>query len=70
MVVAEFQYNDKKYVATGHTPFELNFGRYTWKENLTMQTEFPRLEEFLIRLQQSWKEATKLMEIAKEAMKR
>ena len=35
-----------------------------------MQTEFPRLEEFLIRLQQSWKEATKLMEIAKEAMKR
>ena len=35
-----------------------------------MQTEFPKLEELLIGLQQSWKEAIKLIEIAKEAMKR
>ena len=35
-----------------------------------MQTEFPKLEEFLTRLQKSLEEATKLMEIAKEAMKR
>ena len=26
LAVAEFQYNDKKHAATGHTPFELNFG--------------------------------------------
>jgi len=32
--------------------------------------EFPKLKEFLIRLQKSWEEATKLMEMAKEAMKR
>jgi len=37
---------------------------------LTVQTEFPKLEEFLIGLQRSWEEATKLMEIAKEAMKK
>ena len=70
LVVAEFQYNDKKYMATERTPFELNFGRYSWKGNLTMQTEFPKLEEFLIGLQKSQKEAIKLVEIAKEAMKR
>ena len=32
--------------------------------------KFPRLEEFLIRLQQSWKEAMKSIEIAKKAMKK
>jgi len=32
--------------------------------------EFPKLEEFLIELQRSWEEATKSIEIAKEAMKR
>ena len=50
LVVAEFQYNDKKYTAIGHTPFKLNFGQYPWKEDLTVQTEFPKLEEFLISL--------------------
>jgi len=35
-----------------------------------MQTELPKLEEFLIRLQKSWKEAIKLIEIVKKAMKR
>ena len=32
--------------------------------------EFLKLEEFLIGLQRSWEEATKLMEIAKKAMKK
>ena len=35
-----------------------------------MQTEFPKLEEFLISLQKSWKEAIKAMDMAKETMKR
>ena len=70
LVVAEFQYNDKKHTAIGHTPFELNFGQHPWKEDLTVQTEFPKLEEFLISLQKSWEEATKAMDKAKELMKR
>ena len=70
LAVAKFQYNDKKHVAIGHTIFELNFGKHSWKGNLTVQTEFPKLEEFLIGLQKSWEKATKSMEIAKEAMKR
>ena len=32
--------------------------------------KFPKLEEFLIGLQKSWKEATKAMDMAKETMKR
>jgi len=51
--VAEFQYNNKKHAATGYTPFELNFRQYPWKGDLTVQTEFPKLEEFLIGLQKS-----------------
>ena len=35
-----------------------------------MQTEFPKLEEFLIGLQKSWEEATKAIDKAKETMKR
>ena len=34
LAAAEFQYNDKKHVATGRTPFELNFRRHSWKEDL------------------------------------
>jgi len=57
-------------VVTGWTPFELNFGRYPWKGDLVVQTEFPRLKEFLTGLQKSWKQATKLMEEAQKNMKR
>ena len=35
-----------------------------------MQTEFPKLEEFLIGLQKSWEEATKAMNMAKKMIKR
>ncbi len=52
--VAEFQYNDKKYVATGYTPFKLNFGRHPQKENLTIRTELSKLNNFLERLQRNW----------------
>jgi len=50
-------------MATGQTPFKLNFERHSWKENLMVQIEFPKLEEFLIELQRSWEEAMKSMEI-------
>ena len=53
-----------------HIPFKLNFERHLWKENLTIQTELPKLEDFLTGLQLSWKEAKNLMKIAKEAMKK
>ena len=39
LAAAEFQYNNKKYAATGKTPFELNFGRHSWKGDLIVQTE-------------------------------
>jgi len=32
--------------------------------------EFPKLEEFLISLQRSWEEVIKVMDMAKETMKR
>ena len=35
-----------------------------------MQTEIPKLEEFLMRLQKSWKEAIKTIEVAQETMKK
>jgi len=70
IAAAEFQYNDKKNAVTGHIPFKLNFGQHPWKGDLTVQTEFPKLEEFLIGLQRSWEEVTKAMNMAKETMKR
>ena len=70
LTATEFQYNDKKHAVTGYTLFELNFRQHPWKENLTIQTVFPKLEEFLIELQRSWKEATKSMKIAKETIKK
>ena len=57
-------------MATGWTPFKLNFGRNPWKGNLVVQTEFLKLEEFLIGLQRSWKEAMKSMEVAQKSMKK
>jgi len=48
--IAEFQYNDKKHVATGRTPFKFNFGRHPWKEDLMVQTKIPQVEEFVKEL--------------------
>ena len=53
LATAEFQYNNKRHVATGRTPFELNFGKHPWKGNLMIQLEFPKLEEFFTGLQKS-----------------
>jgi len=70
LAAMEFQYNDKRYMEMGRIPFELNFGRYLWKGNLVVQMEFLRLEEFLIELQRSWKDAMKLIEEAQKNMKK
>ena len=55
MVMVEFVYNDKKHMAMGKTPFELNFGRHSWKGDLMVQTEIPQVEEFTKNIQESWK---------------
>ena len=53
IVSAEFHYNNKKHAAIDQTLFILNFGRHLWKENLDVQIEIPKLEEFLTGLQKS-----------------
>ena len=50
LATVEFSYNDKKYVATGKTPFELNFGRHPWKGDLMVQMGIPRVEELMTHL--------------------
>jgi len=70
LAVAEFQYNNKKHVATRQTPFKLNFGRHTWKGNLMIQMDIPRVEEFLIELQKSWEQVNKAMEEVQKNMKK
>jgi len=57
-------------VATGKTPFELNFGRYPWKGDFMVQTGIPRVEEFLIGLQKSWEQVTKAIEEAQKSIKK
>ena len=57
-------------MATGRTPFQLNFEKHPWKGNLVAQMEFPRIEEFLTGLQRSWEKATKSMEEAQKNMKK
>ena len=39
LAAAEFQYNDKKHVAMEKTPFELNFGRHPWKDDIMVKTD-------------------------------
>jgi len=40
------------------------------KGNLRIQIEIPELEEFLMKLQRSWKEVMKSMEVVQETMKK
>jgi len=70
LAAVEFQYNDKRHVATGKTPFELKFGRHPWKGDLMVQTGILRVKEFLIGLQKSWEQATKAMEEVQKSIKK
>jgi len=65
----EFLYNDKKHAATGKTPFELNFGRHSWKGDLMVQTGIPQVKEFMKHLQKSWEHAAHVMEESQKNMK-
>jgi len=70
LVAVEFQYNNKKHAVTGRTLFKLNFGKHLWKNDLVIQMEISRVEEFLTEIQKSWEQVTKAMEEAQKNMKR
>ena len=53
LAMAEFTYNDKRHIATGKTPFKLNFRRHPWKGDLMVQMEIPQVEEFMKNVQKS-----------------
>ena len=53
-----------------YTPFKLNFGQYLQKRNLIKETESPKLETFLEKLQKSWKIVKTLIEKTKEEIKK
>ena len=67
---AEFQYNNKKHVAIGYTSFKLTFGRHSWKRNLIIRIELPKLNDFLKKLQRSWDKVKRSTNMTKEAMKK
>jgi len=70
LVTAEFQYNDKEHVATGHSPFCVNYGRHPWKGNLIVEIEIPSLEDLLKKMKTMREEAKTVIEKTKETMKR
>ena len=53
LAIVEFLYNDKMHIVMDRTPFELNFGRHSWKGDLMVQMEILRVEEFMKNLQKS-----------------
>ena len=70
LATVEFSYNDKKHVATGKTPFKLNFGRHSWKGDLMIQMGIPQVEELMMHLQKSWEHTVYAMKEAQKSMKR
>ena len=70
LLAVEFQYNNKRHTTIGYIPFELNFGRYSWKEDLTVKIELPKLEDFIEGLQRSWEAVKNSINMAKKAMKK
>ena len=69
IATTEFQYNNKKHMAIKRTSFELNFGRHLQKGDLMVQSEIPRVEEFLTGIQKSWEQTMKAMEEAQKNIK-
>ena len=48
----------------------MNYRRHLWKENLTVETEIPSLEELLKKMETTREEARTTMERTKDIMKR
>jgi len=48
----------------------VNYGRHSWKGNLTVETEIPSLEESLKKIETTREEARTAMERTKDIMKR
>ena len=48
----------------------MNYGRYFWKENLTVETKIPSLEELLKKMETTREEARTAMERTKDTMKK
>jgi len=48
----------------------VNYRRHLWKENLTVETEIPSLEELLKKMETTREEARTTMERTKDIMKR
>jgi len=48
----------------------VNYRRHLWKENLTVETEIPSLEELLKKMKTTREEARTTMERTKDIMKR
>ena len=70
LVTAEFQYNDKEHAAIGHTLFYMNYGKYPWKGNLTVEMEIPSLEKLLKKMETTREEARTAIERTKDMIKR
>jgi len=66
LATAEFQYNDKEHIATGHSPFYVNYRRHPWKGNLTVETEIQSLENLLKKMETTREEAKTAMERTKK----
>ena len=48
----------------------MNYGRYPWKRNLTVEMKIPSLEDLLKKMKTMREEAKTAMERTKETMKR
>ncbi len=68
--IVEFQYNDKEHSRTGATPFFLNYGRHSWKGDITADRATLATSEFLSQLQQTREEAGAVLCNYQEGMKK
>jgi hypothetical protein len=67
--MAKFHYNDKSHLATGQTPFFLNYGAHPWKGNLTAETTNPSANNLIKELEEIWKEAKAALEMNNDMMR-
>jgi len=70
LAIAEFQYNNKKHAATGHSPFYVNYRRHPWKGNLIVEMEILNLEDLLKKMETMREKAKTAIERTNKMMKR